>query len=261
MSTAVPKTNALVTIRYIVASTLNRLGDYTMKQYKRMAQICIEGFSEEMAPFHIGNTMEVVYLHMSAAKTVDLPADYITYNKIGYPINGRLKVISKDNNVLLPRTFDDTGEAIGNYYGAAIGSSDISNMIFFSDHFRNGRFVGGLYGLPGGIDDCYFRIDKENRQIVFSGSTPRSEIVLEYVGTGLKPSGGSLIPRECVAPLRNYLLWQMVENDPRVAYNEKERKKREYEESVEAMRSLLNSFTADEYLQMFYRTTYQAPKR
>jgi hypothetical protein len=259
VSTIIPKTNALVTIRYIVMSTLNRLNEYSMKSYKRMCQICIEGFSEDMAMFHIGNSLEVVYLHMSVAKTVNLPADFIDYTKIGYPINGKLKVITKHDQLLLPRVFDDTGVAIGNTTTTTADSS--MNPIFFSDHFRNGIWVGGLYGMPGGVDDAYYRIDMERRQIIFGGSTPRSEIVLEYISTGLKPAGGSLIPRECVAPLRNYILWQRVENDPRVAMNEKQRRKGEYEESVEAMRSFKNAFTKDEYLQMIYSTSKQAPRR
>lgn len=263
MSTSIPKTAGLVTIRYIVASTLNRLGDYSMKQYKRYAQICIECFSEEMAMFHIGNTVEVIYTHMSVAKTLTLPSDYIQWRKVGYPSGGKLKVITHDSNILLPRTFDDTGEAVGNYYGTPISSLAISNVIFFSDHYRNGQFIGGLFGMPGGVDDCYFRIDEESnpKQMIFFGETPRSEVVIEYLGTGLKPSGGSLIPRECVAPLRNYILWQRLENDQRVAFNEKERRKREYEESIEAMRSFKLSFTKDEYMQMVYSGTHQSIKR
>lgn len=259
MSTVVPKTAALVTIRYIVMSVLNRLQDYTMKNYMRLTQIAIEGFSEEFALFHIGNSLEVVYLHMSAAKTVNLPADFIDYTKIGVPINGKLQVLTKHDNLLLPRVFDDTGIAVGNT--DAGDEEGISNAIFFSDHFKNGQFVGGLFGLPGGIDQAYYRVDMENRQIIFSGSTPRSEIVLEYIGTGLKPDGSSLIPREVVAPLRAYILWQMVENDQRVAYNERERRKREFTELTEAMRSFSNAFTKDEYLRMIWGQSQQTVKR
>lgn len=261
MSTAIPKIGALVTVRYVIMSVLNRLQDYSLKRYKFLTQIAIEGFTEEFALFHIGNSLEVVYLHMSVAKTVPLPADYISYTKIGIPINGMLRVITRNDNILLPRTFDDTGVAIGNYYGAAIGAENLSGLIFFTDHYHNGQYVGGLYGLPGSVDDAYYRIDMENRQIVFSGSTPRSEIVLEYIGTAFKPDGSSLIPREVVAPLRAYVLWQMIENDPRIAYNEKERRKREFTELTEALRSLKNAFSADEYRQMLYSTYRQSIKR
>jgi len=261
MSTISPKSAGLVTIRYVVASVLNRMNDYSMKQYLRLTQIAIEGFSESLSMYHIGAGSDVVYLHMSVAKTAPLPADYVNWIKVGYPIEGKLKVISNDNNILLPRTFDDTGEYVGPVYGEVIGADDLSNIVFFSEHWRNGQFVGGLYGLPGGIDTAGFRVDMENRQLVFSGSTPRSEIVLEYTTSGLKTDGSSLIPREVIPALRTYVLWQKDENDPRVAYNAKERLKRNHEEEIEALRSFSNAFTKDEYLAMIYSTSHQAPKR
>jgi len=261
MSTAVPKINALVSIRYVVMSILNRLQDYSLKKYKFLTQIAIEGFTEEFGLFHIGNSIEVIYTHMTLAKTIPLPADFVSANKIAYPIGGKLHVITHKDTILLPRVYDDTGEAVGNFYGATIGAENVSNIIYFQDHWRNGVFIGGLYGLPGGIDECYYRIDMENRQIVFSGSTPRSEIVLEYIGTSLKPDGSSLIPREVVAPLRAYVLWQMVENDFRIAYNEKERRKREFTELTEALRSFGHAFTKDDYLRMVYGSSHQSIKR
>lgn len=355
MSINTPKTSGLVTIRYVVMSVLNRLNDYSMKQYKRMTQICIEGYTE-LNMWHLGAGIEVVYLKMSSAKTIPLPSDFLDYVKIGYPLNGKLRVITRNDGILLPRTFSNTltqaaaqfvtdnaaaylvggivvtssgvdiiftaavagvdfagdttitnvlGDLAGTVahttanapgvkrvdtitltgtYGSAsilcdavtkVVSTDsgeivgnnttteegLSNTLFFSDHFRNGIFVGGLYGLPGSIDSCYFRIDYENRQIVFSGETPRSEIVMEYMSTGVKESGGTLIPREAVPALRTYILWQMVESDQRVAYNERERRKREHEEAVEALRSFTNSFTADDYKRMVYSVSRQSPRR
>jgi len=257
MSVVSPKTAGLVTPRYVVMQVLNRLNDYSLKQYKRLLQICLEGFTE-LNLFHINAGLEVMYLHMSLAKTVSLPSDYVNWNKIGIPIQGKLLVIPNHENILLPRTFD-TGEAVGNSDDETVSS--LSSGVFFTPHWKNGAFVGGLYGLPGGVSDAYFRVDKENRQIVFSGSTPRSEVVLEYTSSGLKLDGTSLIPREAVAALRTYVLWQKDEYDPRVAYNAKERLKREHEEAVEAMRSFTNAFSKDEYLAMVYSTSYQAPKR
>jgi hypothetical protein len=259
MSTAVPKTAGLVTLRYIIMSTLNRLQDYSLKQYKRYVQLAVECVSEELAPFHSGLGNEVIYLHMSAAKTVNLPADFVDWIKVGTPVNGKLRVLTNHPGILLPRVYDDTGLPVGNT--DSNDTEGISNCIFFSDHFRNGQFIGSLFGLPGGIDIAYFRVDYENRQIVFSGTTERSEIVLEYISTGLKADGSSLVPRQLVSPIRNYVLWQSVENDPRVAYNEKERRKREYEESVAALRSLELTPTKDEYLRMIYSTARQSPRR
>jgi hypothetical protein len=77
----------------------------------------------------------------------------------------------------------------------------------------------------------------------------------------MKADGSSFIPREVVPALRTYVLWQKDENDPRIAYNAKERLKREHEEAVEALRSFKNAFTADEFLRMIYSSARQSPKR
>jgi hypothetical protein len=258
MSIDSPKLPALVSVRYVICSLLNRMQDYSFKSYKRLVQICVEGISEEFSIYHTGMGNEVVYLHMTLAKTAPLPADFIDWLRLGVPIDGKLRVITQHESLLMPRTFDD-GTPVGNA-DDGVGEST-EGLVYFSDHYRNGSYVGGLFGLSGGIDDAYYRFDMENRQIVFSGSVPRSEIVLEYVSTGLKLDGSSLIPREVVAPLRNYILWQKDITDPRIAYNAKEMAKREFEESVQALRFLNLSFTADEYLDMLYSTYTQSPKR
>jgi hypothetical protein len=270
MSVEVPKIAGLVSSRYVVMSVLNRMGEYSMKSYLRLMQICIEGITE-MNLFHTKEAIEVVYLHMSTAKTCQLPVDYIDYLRIGFPENGKLRVITKHDKLLLPRTYygsiinnvfvADSGDAVGNADdGNELGTS-ISGLYCFPPHYHNGSYVSALYGLPGGIDQAYYRIDVEQRQIIFSGSTPRSEIVLEYISSGQKSDGSSLIPREVVPALRTYILWQKDEYDPRVAYNAKARLKQEHEEAVAALRSLTNSFTADEYLAMVRQSIHQSIKR
>jgi hypothetical protein len=257
MSVDVPKTAGLVTLRYVVMSVLNRIKDYTMRDFYFLMQLCIEGFTE-LSLWHL-DSLEVVYLHMSAAKVVTLPADFVDWTKIGVPINGKLRVLTRHDNVLLPRTFDD-GTPVGNTDG---GNATLSteSFVFFSDHFRAGQYVGGLFGLPGGIDEAYYRFDRERRTIAFSGSVPRSEIVLEYISSGVKLTGTTMVPREAVPALRTYILWQMVENDKTTSGNEKERRKRNHEEEISALRCFQDIFTIEEYKRMLWGTSRQTPKR
>lgn len=320
-------------------------------------QICIEGFAE-FSTYHLDTGMEVVYLRMSEAKTVDLPSDFLDYNKIAVPINGKLRCLTRKDHILLPRTFYnfslaqvaaqfasdhaaeylvggvvmtasgndiiltsetagvdftgattiintsgdlagavvntvpngvgvkrvdtitlagtygaanilcdavtqeasfDTGDEVGNTDSGT--SSDTSDLLFFAPHFRGGRFIGGLYGLPGGIDDAYYRIDKEKRQIVFSGSVPRAEVVLEYFSSGLKSDGSSLIPRLAVPALRAYLAWVESENNTRVSQSEKQRKQDLYDQEVSAMRHVEMVFTGEEFRRMLYGSARQTVKR
>ena len=254
MSTAAPATPGIITVNYIAMTILNRLRDYSMRHYMFIAQLVIEGYGE-LALWHL-DTIEVVYLRMSSAKTVDLPTDFVDYTKIGIPVNGKLKILTKKDNVLLPRSFAD---------GAPVGNTDDANAgtgsIFFVDHFRNGQFTAGLYGLPGGLDNAFYRIDRENRQIVFSGSIPRSEIVLEYVSSGIKLSGQTNIPRETLPALQSYVAWKMIIWDKKFTANEKAQRKQDYLEEVAALDFLQSSFTADEYKRHVWKSTTQTIKR
>lgn len=254
MSIEVPKTLGTTTVNYVVMSVLNRLRDYSMRHYSFLEQLCIEGYTD-LNLWHLEN-IEVVYLRMSEAKTVDLPTDFVDWTKIGIPIAGKLRVLTRHDKILYPRKFED-GEDVGN----TDDTGATQDAVYFISHFRNGQFVGGLYGLPGGIDQAFYRLDREKRTIIFSGSIPRAEIVLEYISSGVNLSGSTVIPREAVPALRQFLLWQLVENDPKVSASEKERKKDQYEEQVHALDFFQSAFTKDEYKRHVMRTSRQTPKR
>jgi hypothetical protein len=256
MSFDSPKTPGVVSLRYIIMSVLNLLGDYSMRHYYRLMQIAISGY-KILNLWHLDN-IEVVYLEMNSAKVVTLPADFVDWLKIGVPINGKLRVLTNHQQILLPRTFPD-GTPVGNT--DADDTVDAASLVYFSDHFRGGQFVGGLYGMSGGVDDAYYRFDREMGTIVFTGSVPRSQIVLEYISSGVKATGSTMIPIECEPALRTYVLWQMVEFDSRTPYTEKERRKRGHEEEIEALRTFQSVFTKEEYKRMLWKTYRQTAKR
>lgn len=258
MSLADPKTPGVVTLRYVVMSILNRLANYSMRDYYRLMQIAIEGFGE-LNLWHL-DSIEVVYLRMNNAKIVRLPADFVDWLKIGVPINGKLRVLTRHDKMLLPREFED-GSPVGNTDAGEPSTPTAENLIFFSDHFRRGMFVAGLFGMPGGIDQAYYRVDKETRTIAFSGSVPRSEIVLEYISTGVRATGGTMVPREAVGALRAYVMFAMLDGDNRTAMNEKLRREDIYDKEVSALRSFLGTFTKEEYQRMLWTTSRQTPKR
>jgi hypothetical protein len=255
MSLETPKVQGTTTINYVVMSVLNRLKDYSMRHYSFLEQICIEGYTE-LNLWYLDN-IEVVYLRMSDAKTVDLPPDYVDYTKIGVPVAGKLRVLTNNQNILLPREFQD-GEPVGNTDDAQTIGYD---AVYFIDHFRNGQFVGGMYGFPGANDQAFYRVDRESRTIVFSGSIPRGEVVLEYISSGVNLSGTTVIPREAVPALRAYLQWILIENDSKVSASEKERKKNQFDEQVHALQFFQTSFTKDEYKRHVMKHTRQSIKR
>jgi hypothetical protein len=219
-------------------------------------QIAISGY-KVLNLWHLDN-IEVVYLEMNTAKVVTLPTDFVDWLKIGIPINGKLRVLTNHKQILLPRTFSD-GTPVGNT--DADDTVDAASLVYFSDHFRGGQFVGGLFGMSGGVDDAYYRFDREMGTIVFTGSVTRSQVVLEYISSGVKATGSTMIPIECEPALRTYVLWQRIEYDTRTSLNEKQRRKVDHEEEIEALRTFQSVFTCEEYRRMLYKTYRQTPKR
>jgi hypothetical protein len=258
MSIVAPKIAGVVSLRHVVMSVLNRMEDYTMRKYYFLMQLAIEGYTT-LSLWHLDN-IEVVYLTMNPlSKIVSLPADFVDWLKVGIPVGGKLKVLLRHDQILFPRLLDDGVTPIGN--ADAPDTTDMSSLVYFSDHIRSGQFVAGLFGMPGGVSDASYRFDRENRTFVYTGSVTDNYIVLEYISSGVNLTGSTTIPREAEPALRTYLLWQAVENDPRVAYNEKERRKRNHEEELAALDFFQSSFTADEYRQMLWSSSRQTAKR
>lgn len=258
MSIDTPKIAGVVSLRQIVMSTLNRIKDYTMRDYLHLMQIAIEGYTE-LSLWHL-DSIEVVYLKVNpVSKIAALPGDFVDWLKVGIPTNGKLKVLYRHDKVLLPRTSTDGLKTFSN--ADAASTTNAESLVYFSDHIRNGQFVGGLFGMSGGVSDASYRFDRENRTFVFTGTISEDYIVLEYISSGVKLSGSTTIPREAEPALRTYILWQMVENDPRVSQSEKARREDNHDKAVAMLRDFQDIFTAEEYRQMLFSTSRQTPKR
>jgi hypothetical protein len=253
-------TNALVSLDYVVNSVFNKLGRYTQRHYDQYLQFAIEGFGE-LNMFHISN-IRVAHLQMNDAKIVSLPPDFIDYTKVAVCINGRLWTLSLNENMCLPRA-EVCGEPIREVVHGVPGETFIipGDGYYFADHYYNGRFIAGLYGLGGGFNIAYFRLDTERRNIVFSGSIPNDEVVLEYISTGIDKNNQTLIPRQAVKALQNYILWQRIENDDKYTLAEKQRKETLFDQAVYQLTSFDQKITKEEYLDMTYKHNKQSTKR
>lgn len=258
MSILAPKIAGVVSLRKVVMSYLNRIEDYSMRHYYRMMQIAIEGYTE-LNLWHLDN-IEVVYLNVDpTSKIASLPSDYVDWLKVGIPVGGKLKVLKRHDKILLPRTSTDGLETFSN--ADANDTTDAASLVYFSDHIRCGQFVGGLFGMSGGVSDASYRFDRERRTFAFTDTITDNYIVLEYISSGVNLTGSTTIPREAEPALRTYLLWQAVENDPRISQAEKARREDNYDKAVAMLRDFQDIFTAEEYRQMLWGSSRQTPKR
>ena len=257
MSNDNPKLKGFVTLQNIVSNVLNDKNIYSKENYKRYMQWVIRAYTQ-LNLYNL-DSIEVDYLTMSDSGAVSLPDDYIKYTKIGVCSSGRVVVLGLNKDLCTPRGAE-CGIDINDYFN----SSDpdiVSDGYYFAPHYRSGSYIPKLYGYTGGFAESYYKVDGERRQIQFSSSVNRNEIVLEYISSGISLSGVTYIPRQAVEPLIAFCHWQEAKFDAKTPVTKLRELKNDYLEEETKLTFFENAPTIQEIQDAMYSTWSQTPKR
>lgn len=209
--------------------------------------------------------VNVELLKMNHLKVIDMPIGMIDYTIIGYCCAGKIITLGLNKKLCLPRKIDECGDLLRCISNANTpgftGFPDGWEKYPFVGYFRNGQYVGELYGLGGGFARAYYKMDWKKRQIVFEGEVPRGEIYLEYVSNGIEMDGSIPVDMKFLMALRQYIHWQRVEHAQGVSLGEKERKERQYYIELHKLVDMKDTFTLSEYKDMVLRRMKLVPQR
>lgn len=250
-----PELGAWVTLRSVVMGAIRRTGDHSMNEYWELLQFGIDFIREKLSLFHEAS-VEVGYFTPNAAGIITWPSDMVDYVKIGIPdANGNLWTLTVNNEMILNR---------GTLCGVDIRQINTANAVNvtggfpFADHFRDGVYISGLYGIGGGFNSGYFRIDKKMRQIQFNGIN-LSEIIMEYKTTGIGP--GTLVAPQAIASVRTFILAERADCDPRMSASERERLWEKHDKEIQYMRDFNLMPKMAELKDVLWGSYKQSPKR
>lgn len=262
-------TPGIVSLEYIVHRVLMDLDDNSMRYYKKFLQYAIDGYTE--LNLYSVQTIRVAYLDVNQnTKQADLPADYLFYTKIGYNKGGVAYTLSLNEDLMMVRNTDDCGNGVNDNTlcgdsesGSALSLSSLPySGYYYTPHYRNGQFVGELYGGRGNQNSAgFYRIDKERRKIVFNSEISLDEVILEYKSSGVSADGSTVISREYVPTLLAFVHWQRKEHKDKVPQSEKIRLMNRYISEEKKVRRLELGFTIEEYLDTSRNSYRQTPKR
>ncbi len=258
-----------VSLNYVVQQVMLDLDDPTMHQADKYLQYAINGLTD--LSLYTLQGVKVAYLPINTQGIVDLPSDYIKYSKIGYDNGGKFVTLGLNEDLMLARKSDECGIPLNNNERGCNIDENIflypSYGYYYAPHYRNGRYVGELYGATGGQTDSSYRVDRERRQILFDSSIslsttlPITEIILEYLSSGVDKGGETVIDRQVIPCLKAYIHWQLIEFNGELPLNIKQRRQELYYIEYQKLRKLELSFTKDEYFDAVYSTYTQSPKR
>lgn len=211
--------------------------------YFPFVQYAIRGY-KKLNLFHLPMP-KVAYLAMSDINTVQLPDDYLSFYSIGVPYKGRLWTFTKDQSLVSPDS-EDCGE--GELTTA--GGEDIVKG-------DTGTLTG--YGLAGGVNEYYFKLDLPNNRIIINGLTART-LTLVYISTGISMSEETFIPKIAEEALIAFIHWQRLQYDDEASMALKKDYEQQYINGTNEIEASTMP-TLDELYDAVYRAIYSSVKR
>jgi len=252
-STPSNQVSGLTDLSYVIAEVQNELNDYSPTQRQRLLGLGISILRD----IRIYNqaSIQVAYITVNEAGVVELPRDYIDYIQIGVKDHGQLRALTLDENMLIDRsescaepTREMTHYNNDNFYNGG-----------FFGLYNNGIFTPTYYGLGGGRNSAYYKVDKTANRIQFDGRLVNQEVVLLYKSTGISPN--TAFGWEVVNPIKSGIHYKRIEFDLTVSMNMKALLKEEYNEEIKKLRAFTQKFTLTEYMDVYRRKKKQTQKQ
>ena len=187
-------THGLVKIDHVVLSFLNERNE-GFENYMRYKQIVIEGLTQELGVSH-SEGVKVYYAIVNEVNNVHLPADYITYSRIGIVVNGQIHTLTHNNNLVMPEKVVCGVEEV---------NRDLLNKLNLPSVLN--------YAKGGGYNVGEFRVDDRGRVIRFRGALAGQLVVVEYKSSGVSLDSETFIPVMMIPPLKEYLEYTLVKRD------------------------------------------------
>jgi len=194
-----------------------------------------------------------------------LPDDYVNYLAIGVIVGDHIVTLTLDSKLKFnlgdckPDAMTDIVQQVGTNPNA-LGIYGYG--YYFGQMWRDGQFVGEMYGIGGGYNsNGYYRLNEGEGFIQLGSVVAGQEIVLEYKATGYGCDGNVSIPYGAIDAIVSFIHWQIVEFDRAEPMNNKIRKKQLHDQDYIAARAFFNRTHISEFLDAKYRTGKQTPKR
>jgi hypothetical protein len=251
-STPTQQISGFSTIDYVVAEMQVELDDYSTTQNQRLTALVISAL-REIRLYHKA-AIQVAYLTINEAGIIPFPFDYMDFINIGIPMNGQLWNLTEDNKMLLDRS-TDCGE---DSRVMSQGSSFENRISILTPSWSLNRFTPTYYGVSGGRNTGYYKVDEQARQIQFDGKIPRGEVVLVYKSTGIGPN--TVIGAEMIKPLKNIAHYNRVKFNKNESMNQKMLLKKDMEEAVMELRAFAQRFTMKQYMDVLWGAKRQTAK-
>ena len=243
--------NGYVNLDYVVAQVMSdrNIDD---RGYERILQKVIEGYQMLNFTDTLAN-LKTVKITVDSQNVARFPDDYVNYVSIALTDGKRLIPLTLNRNIVIP-TDQECGEWVRDAITNTNEEFDDASYTYPEDYLQDTKYTVG-----GGFNHAYYRLDEENKQIIFlKAKAVGLTIILDYKATGL--SGNTVIPRDATFALRNYVHWQLNTFDKTVTLGDKEFSRQQWIIERNKLYARRHAFTMTEWLDMRYKNTHRGLK-
>lgn len=233
-------TEGVVTLNAIVKNALWQAKRPTSDK-ARFYEFAYRGY-RELRLHHVREGVKMLKCTPDSINCVDFPEDMIDFVGIGVHVNGKLSLLTRNDDIILTTTLVGSVETQDNDSGEDVDIYDST--------------TDGYYAKGGVNYDGYYNIDWENRRIMLNSVT-RTEVILAYVSSGTNATGETYVPVKYEPAIIAYVIWQDSRfDDKRIAIAQ-------YYETqyVKEIQNLDEGPTLQEYLDVLYSTYTLLPNR
>lgn len=250
-------TNGFITIDSIVMQLMYRGQDYSMTNYDYWYNLAIQGLTQ-MNIFNL-RTTNVAYLEVPETNIIQLPADYVDYENIGYVDKaGVFRTLTLDERLLpVPHEtcgVDDSRVTRSQMFvqSTLFASATTGSAILY------GGWINTPYAVTGGFNTGYYNVNRLTNELYISGLVPGNVIAMQYKSSGVRVDGITMVRIQATEAL---ISWMMMTAQKFNVIQSATDWTTTYNFDLNELESLDQGLTMDEFKDILYSTWKQTPKR
>lgn len=242
----------------ILKELLVQLGDSNTNRYPRLYLIAVNYLREFSQTFN--GIPKMVDLDIDDTDSAILPNDYSEYRVIGIcGVDGKIHSLGRNENICLGDHCERPSVTSQDFIpGIPLGqvpflNSGVGSIDGIAQSFKNGEFVGKMYGVNGG-NAAYgeFRIDLASGRIKFSRVRRGiGSVVMEYTPKLTPIDGDFEVPQYFIQTLKYWTFWQSVVFDKNISEGAKMAARDNYFAEDKWARRKLQAMNISEWYQVF----------
>ena len=231
----------------------------SLHYYLRMLNYAISGLRE--LSFDMPLNIKEVRLPVTSYNAVIVPSDYVDALVVADEYNGRLRAFVNNDALNTLYKFDDQGQIVPYTRNEDEEINIDFYYVYGAEGVNNhGEYIGANYGYVGGKTFGY-KYSDVRKEIQFDIDIDSTEIVLQYVSTGVSISSANLVHAYAQECLKAWMEYKRLKHSPlpnRVTLTRDA--KRYFDDIQRNLIGRLNPMGVEEILVSLRRGFYASPK-